>query len=453
MPARGYELLTIARLPFPRRPSRAALRFPGALRARGRRGARDHPRPRRRCRRRLRRLRDALPPTSPRARRARRWPSTRRTPGPASPIGSGRGSPNSSGSRSAARASAAREFVGMPLRPEIERLDRFAARREALALLRSRCRRSPSCSSPAARPARAHQRHDRASRSPLILGTGWQVLHITGEYRDEIDPSLAGLSRAQVLRPHGPRARRRRPRAVDAPGTSTVGEVTRSGHPRACSCRTRSATASSASTRARPSRRGAPESSSDADFTPAWVAAELVPLLRRPRHDRRDGGAHRDGRGARRHRPDGRPRSTGRSPRGRVESIPMIKPDSRPPLPAELGSVHFVGIGGSGMSGIARLFLAAGHRVTGSDRTENDNTEQLRALGRDGVHRARRRARRRRRHARLHRRAVAGQPGVPGGGAPWHPGAASLAGARLARAGASVSSRSPALTARRPRRA
>ncbi len=59
----------------------------------------------------------------------------------------------------------------------------------------------------------------------------------------------------------------------------------------------------------------------------------------------------------------------------------MIKPDLSLPLPTELGSVHFVGIGGSGMSGIARLFHAAGHRVTGSDRSENHNTEQLRGLG------------------------------------------------------------------------
>ena len=59
----------------------------------------------------------------------------------------------------------------------------------------------------------------------------------------------------------------------------------------------------------------------------------------------------------------------------------MIKPDLSLPLPAELGSVHFVGIGGSGMSGIARLFLASGHTVTGSDRSENHNTEDLRALG------------------------------------------------------------------------
>jgi UDP-N-acetylmuramate--alanine ligase len=59
----------------------------------------------------------------------------------------------------------------------------------------------------------------------------------------------------------------------------------------------------------------------------------------------------------------------------------MIKPDLNQELPTEVGSLHFVGIGGSGMSGIARLFLAAGHRVTGSDRSENHNTEALRELG------------------------------------------------------------------------
>ena len=59
----------------------------------------------------------------------------------------------------------------------------------------------------------------------------------------------------------------------------------------------------------------------------------------------------------------------------------MIKPDLSEKLPAELGSLHFVGIGGSGMSGIARLFIAAGHRVSGSDRSENHNTEALRELG------------------------------------------------------------------------
>jgi UDP-N-acetylmuramate--alanine ligase len=59
----------------------------------------------------------------------------------------------------------------------------------------------------------------------------------------------------------------------------------------------------------------------------------------------------------------------------------VIKPDLSMPLPAELGAVHFVGIGGSGMSGIARLFLGSGHTVSGSDRSENHNTEDLRELG------------------------------------------------------------------------
>jgi len=59
----------------------------------------------------------------------------------------------------------------------------------------------------------------------------------------------------------------------------------------------------------------------------------------------------------------------------------MIKPDLEMELPAELGSAHFVGIGGSGMSGIARLFLEAGHRVTGSDLRETDAVHELRELG------------------------------------------------------------------------
>lgn len=58
-----------------------------------------------------------------------------------------------------------------------------------------------------------------------------------------------------------------------------------------------------------------------------------------------------------------------------------IKPDLSTPIPADLGAVHFVGIGGSGMSGIARLVLGAGHRVTGSDVRESDNITALRELG------------------------------------------------------------------------
>jgi UDP-N-acetylmuramate--alanine ligase len=43
--------------------------------------------------------------------------------------------------------------------------------------------------------------------------------------------------------------------------------------------------------------------------------------------------------------------------------------------------VHFVGIGGSGMSGIAEVLLTLGYQVSGSDLAENAVTERLRGLG------------------------------------------------------------------------
>jgi UDP-N-acetylmuramate--alanine ligase len=52
------------------------------------------------------------------------------------------------------------------------------------------------------------------------------------------------------------------------------------------------------------------------------------------------------------------------------------------PVPAEdLGRVHFVGIGGAGMSGIARIMLARGLPVSGSDAKESVTLAALRALG------------------------------------------------------------------------
>jgi UDP-N-acetylmuramate--alanine ligase len=59
----------------------------------------------------------------------------------------------------------------------------------------------------------------------------------------------------------------------------------------------------------------------------------------------------------------------------------MIKPDFSQPVPDDLGVVHFIGIGGSGMSGIARILLGMGHRVTGSDVRDSGNVQALRELG------------------------------------------------------------------------
>ncbi|MCW5698983.1 MAG: UDP-N-acetylmuramate--L-alanine ligase [Rhodospirillales bacterium] len=50
-------------------------------------------------------------------------------------------------------------------------------------------------------------------------------------------------------------------------------------------------------------------------------------------------------------------------------------------LPLEIGTIHFVGIGGIGMSGIAEVLHNLGYAVQGSDLGDNANTKRLRALG------------------------------------------------------------------------
>ena len=50
-------------------------------------------------------------------------------------------------------------------------------------------------------------------------------------------------------------------------------------------------------------------------------------------------------------------------------------------LPTEIGPIHFVGIGGIGMSGIAEVLLNQGYRVQGSDLKASPITERLAALG------------------------------------------------------------------------
>ena len=50
-------------------------------------------------------------------------------------------------------------------------------------------------------------------------------------------------------------------------------------------------------------------------------------------------------------------------------------------LPRELGPIHFVGIGGIGMSGIAEVLLNQGYAVQGSDASENPNVLRLRERG------------------------------------------------------------------------
>src|SRR5581483_6391149 len=54
---------------------------------------------------------------------------------------------------------------------------------------------------------------------------------------------------------------------------------------------------------------------------------------------------------------------------------------ARRPVPFEIGPVHFIGIGGIGMSGIAEIMLRTGYAVQGSDAKASANTERLEKLG------------------------------------------------------------------------
>jgi UDP-N-acetylmuramate--alanine ligase len=50
-------------------------------------------------------------------------------------------------------------------------------------------------------------------------------------------------------------------------------------------------------------------------------------------------------------------------------------------LPLDIGLLHFVGIGGIGMSGIAEILHNLGYKVQGSDQADSANVQRLRKLG------------------------------------------------------------------------
>ena len=50
-------------------------------------------------------------------------------------------------------------------------------------------------------------------------------------------------------------------------------------------------------------------------------------------------------------------------------------------VPLDIGAIHFIGIGGIGMSGIAEIMHNLGYKVQGSDTAENANVKRLRGMG------------------------------------------------------------------------
>ena len=226
VPDRGYELLTIAKVPFPRRPNRAALAFPSRFSASigdvrsiiAERGV------------------DVVVGfggyvATPAYLAARR----ESVPVAIHEANAKPGLANRLGARWAAGVGVAfagtplrhAEVVGMPLRREIEQLDRAALRDEAARFFGLDPARPVLLATGGSLGARRINR-TMVESAAALTDAGWQVLHIAGAASDVVDPGLpdyrmveyadrmdlalaiadAAVSRAG--RGHGERARRAR---------------------------------------------------------------------------------------------------------------------------------------------------------------------------------------------------------------------------------------------------
>lgn len=190
VPARGYELLTIPRVPFPRRFGRAALSFPARFRDAVRRT------------RAIIRERGvdvvvgfggyASAPAYLAA-RLERIPlvahEANARPGIANRLAGWLG--GEVGVTFPGTPLRGASVVGMPLRPEIVTLDRAALRFEAVAFFGLQPERPVLLVTGGSTGARRINETIGASAA-RILGAGWQLVHITGTGRGGDDPGLPG---------------------------------------------------------------------------------------------------------------------------------------------------------------------------------------------------------------------------------------------------------------------
>ena len=275
VPVRGYELLTIGRLPFPRRLNREALRFPAALR----RAVLDT-----RAIIRDRGVDVVIGVGGYVAAPAYLAANAEKVPIVIHEANAKPGIANRLGARFTKYVGVTfsntpirnATHVGMPLRTEIENLDRATARAEAQALF-GLAADTPvllvTGGSTGARSINATV----AAIVPQVVGAGWQILHITGERSDLVDPDFAGY----VMLRYCDRmelALAVADLAVSRAGSAILSELTAVGVPAVLipypvgngEQRFNAADLVDA---------GGAVIVHDADFTPAWVASTLVPLL------------------------------------------------------------------------------------------------------------------------------------------------------------------------------
>lgn len=275
VPDRGYELLIVEKLPFPRRIGGSAVRFPGRFRALvaqigklitdnevdvvvGFGGYVSAPAY-------LAARRRGIPIVVHEA-NAR--------PGMANRLGSLL-TPFVGVAFRQAKLRRAR-FTGMPLRREIETLDRGAARPDALAWFGLKPHKLTLVVTGGSLGA-LHLNEVLASAAPLILGAGWQILHITGARSDLAYPALAGY----FVLPYTDRMELALSAAdlvVARAGSSTVSELSALGIPAVY------VPLSIGNGEQRLNARSAVEAGAavlvtNTDFTREWVADVLLTLL------------------------------------------------------------------------------------------------------------------------------------------------------------------------------
>jgi UDP-N-acetylglucosamine--N-acetylmuramyl-(pentapeptide) pyrophosphoryl-undecaprenol N-acetylglucosamine transferase len=275
VPARGYELLTIEKVPFPRRPNAAALRFPS------------------RFRRSIRTVAALLAdrgvdvvvgfggyvatPAYLAARRAG-------VPVVIHEANAKPGLANRLGARFAARVGVAfrgtplprAEFVGMPLRREIETLDRGGRRAEAAELYRLDPARPVLLATGGSLGARRINRTMVQSAS-AVVDAGWQVLHVTGAASDVEDPGVDGYRMVEYA-DRMDLALAIADAAVSRAGAATVSELSALGIP-AVYVPYPVGNGEQRFNAADVVAAGGGILIDDAAFLPEWVARELVPLL------------------------------------------------------------------------------------------------------------------------------------------------------------------------------
>jgi UDP-N-acetylglucosamine--N-acetylmuramyl-(pentapeptide) pyrophosphoryl-undecaprenol N-acetylglucosamine transferase len=275
VPQRGYELLTIARLPFPRRLNRAALRFPAAFR----RAVADT----------KRYITDrgvdvvvgfggyASAPAY-RAARALGVPlalhEANAKPGFANRLGARYTKSVGVAFRETRLPGAT--WVGMPLRREIERLDRATAKAEAFALFDLNPALRTLLVTGGSTGARSINATVYAA-APSIVEAGWQILHIAGN-GSELDESPCPEYRILKYCDRMDLAIAVADLAIARSGSGTVSEFAAVGlpaifvpYPVGNGEQRYNATDAVAA--------GGAILVDDANFTPGWIASDLIRLL------------------------------------------------------------------------------------------------------------------------------------------------------------------------------